>query len=157
MQISSISVIKTTEKKAAMWLVNLQLWVCWLEFAKILITSSTTFTLYKTNILSWIFIVQTHWNNNSQVDISLHSDTLSWFQANQALIPWCYVCSREAANTTFILFDLTWPTSAEIHDLSHSMLTITPLMWLFYWTEIQILWFHFVDLWLFQSVVKPVY
>jgi uncharacterized membrane protein len=37
MQISSISVIKTTERKAAMWLVNLQLWVCWLEFVKILI------------------------------------------------------------------------------------------------------------------------
>ena len=35
MQISSISVIKTTERKAAMWLVNLQL--CWLEFVKILI------------------------------------------------------------------------------------------------------------------------
>jgi hypothetical protein len=37
MQISSISVIKTTERKAAMWLVNLLLGVCWLEFVKILI------------------------------------------------------------------------------------------------------------------------
>ena len=37
MQISSISVIKTTERTAAMWLVNLKLWVCWLEFVKILI------------------------------------------------------------------------------------------------------------------------
>ena len=37
MQISSISVIKTTERKAAMWLVNLYLGVCWLEFDKILI------------------------------------------------------------------------------------------------------------------------
>jgi hypothetical protein len=37
MQISSISVIKTTERKTAMWLVNLKLWVCWLEFVKILI------------------------------------------------------------------------------------------------------------------------
>ena len=37
MQISSISVIKTTERKAAMCLVNLQLCVCWLEFVKILI------------------------------------------------------------------------------------------------------------------------
>jgi hypothetical protein len=37
MQISSISVIKTAERKAAMWLVNLKLWVCWLEFVKMLI------------------------------------------------------------------------------------------------------------------------
>ena len=37
MQISSISVIKTTERKAAMWLVNLLSVVCWLEFVKILI------------------------------------------------------------------------------------------------------------------------
>jgi hypothetical protein len=28
---------KTTERKAAIWLVKLYLWVCWLEFAKILI------------------------------------------------------------------------------------------------------------------------
>ena len=34
---ASISVIKATERKAAMWLVNLYLWVCWLEFVKILI------------------------------------------------------------------------------------------------------------------------
>ena len=33
MHISSISVIKTTERKAAMWLVNFSS-VCWLEFAK---------------------------------------------------------------------------------------------------------------------------
>jgi hypothetical protein len=37
------------------------------------------------NKLSWIFIVLAHWNNSPRVDMSLHSDTLSWFRANQSL------------------------------------------------------------------------
>jgi hypothetical protein len=36
--------------------------------------------------LSWIFIVLAHWNNNPQVEMSLHSDTLFWFRANQSLL-----------------------------------------------------------------------
>ena len=32
--------------------------------------------------LSWIFIVLPHWSNNPQIDMSPHSDTLSWFWAN---------------------------------------------------------------------------
>jgi hypothetical protein len=31
------------------------------------------------------FIVLAHWNNNPRVDMSLHSDTLFWFRANQSL------------------------------------------------------------------------
>ena len=42
--------------------------------------------LYQTNMLSWIFIVLGQWNNNSLVDMSLHSDTLFWYQANQSLL-----------------------------------------------------------------------
>jgi len=42
--------------------------------------------LYKTNTLSWIFIVLAHWNNSPWVDMSLHSDTLFWFRANQSLL-----------------------------------------------------------------------
>jgi hypothetical protein len=38
--------------------------------------------LYLTNMLSWIFIVLAHWNNSLQIDMSPHSDTLSWFRAN---------------------------------------------------------------------------
>ena len=30
--------------------------------------------------------MQTHWNNSPPVDMLLHSDTLSWFQANQSLL-----------------------------------------------------------------------
>ena len=40
-------------------------------------------TLYLTNTLSWIFIVLAYWNNSPRVDMSPHSDTLSWFRANQ--------------------------------------------------------------------------
>jgi len=40
---------------------------------------------YQTNKLTWIFIVLAHWNNSLWVDMSLHMDTLSWFQANQSL------------------------------------------------------------------------
>ena len=38
-------------------------------------------TLYKKNMLSWIFIVLAHWNNGLWIDISPYSDSLSWFQA----------------------------------------------------------------------------
>ena len=42
--------------------------------------------LYYTKTLSWIFIVLAHWNNSPRIDTSLHSDTLSWFRANQSLL-----------------------------------------------------------------------
>jgi hypothetical protein len=35
-------------------------------------------------MLSWIFIVLDHLNNNPRVDMSLHSGTLSWFGANKS-------------------------------------------------------------------------
>ena len=37
------------------------------------------------NKLSWIFIVLAHWNNSLRVYMLIHSDTLSWFLANQSL------------------------------------------------------------------------
>jgi len=40
--------------------------------------------LYKTNMLSWIFIVLAHWNNSPLIDMSPYSDTLSRFLANQS-------------------------------------------------------------------------
>ena len=36
-------------------------------------------------MISWIFIVQSHWNNSPWVDMLLHSNTLFWFQANPFL------------------------------------------------------------------------
>jgi hypothetical protein len=41
-------------------------------------------TLYETNTLSWTFIVLA--DNNPRIDISLHSGTLFWFQANMSLL-----------------------------------------------------------------------
>jgi len=65
-------------------------------------------SLYKTNTLSWIFIVLAHWNNSLQIDMLSHSDTLSWFRANQSLLFLAFFCvlSREATNTNFIVFGL---------------------------------------------------
>ena len=40
----------------------------------------------ETNTLSWIFIVLAHWCNSPRVDMSLHSDKLFWFWANQSLL-----------------------------------------------------------------------
>ena len=37
-------------------------------------------------VLSLIFIVLAHWNNSLPVDMSLHSNTLFWFRANQSLL-----------------------------------------------------------------------
>jgi hypothetical protein len=37
--------------------------------------------LYETNTLNFFFIVLAHWNNSSHVDMSINSDTLSWFWA----------------------------------------------------------------------------
>ena len=62
-------------------------------------------------MLSWIFIVLAHWNNSPWVDMLLHSDTLSWFRANQSLLFLVNTaCLRgEATNTNFIVFGLTLP------------------------------------------------
>ena len=42
--------------------------------------------LYETNTFSWIFIVLAHWNNSPRLDMSLNSNTLSWFWANQSFL-----------------------------------------------------------------------
>ena len=44
------------------------------------------FALFKINTLSWIFIVLAHWNNSPWTDMSIPSDTLFWFRANQFLL-----------------------------------------------------------------------
>ena len=69
-------------------------------------------------MLSWIFIVLAHWNNNSWVDMLHHSDTLSWFWANQSLL-----CSFSLI-LNCIVFGLTWSGT---HNLLHSRLARSPL------------------------------
>jgi hypothetical protein len=65
---------------------------------------------YETNWLSWILIVLAQRINSPRLDMSNHSDTLSWLQTNQSLLsPWCYVLSGEETNTNLIVFGLTQP------------------------------------------------
>jgi hypothetical protein len=52
---------------------------------------------------TWIFIMLAHRNNSPRVDKSLHSDSLSWFQANQSL----FLFLSDAF--IFIVIGLTWP------------------------------------------------
>jgi hypothetical protein len=45
------------------------------------------FVLYLINMLSWIYFrVSPHWKNSPRIYMSAHSDTLSWFWANQAYL-----------------------------------------------------------------------
>ena len=73
----------------------------------------------------WVgfFIVHSHWNNSLQVDMSLHSDTLFWFLANQFLL-FLLTAAWLSKKQHFIVFDLT-PTVAQTHDPPHSRRTIT--------------------------------
>ena len=53
-----------------------------------------------------------HWNNSLWVDMSLHSDTLIWFRANQSLLFLLTAAcleEKQATNTNFIVLGLTWP------------------------------------------------
>ena len=62
---------------------------------------------------SWIIIVLAEWNNSPQVDTSPHTlghINLSFpSQSVFALSPQCCMHNGETTNTTFIVFDLTWP------------------------------------------------
>ena len=92
-------------------------------------------TLYKTNTLSWICIVLAHWSNSLRLDISPHSDTLSWFRVNKYLLS---LLNAELININFIVFHLTrsgfQPTICRTRG-EHT--NLTPLMWYFtHWSNI---------------------
>jgi uncharacterized protein YggT (Ycf19 family) len=63
------------------------------------------FTLYKTNIMCWIFIVLAHWNNSPWVDMSLHI-ILNLSQPVFAPIAQYCVLRGEPVNTNVIVFVL---------------------------------------------------
>ena len=49
-----------------------------------------------------------HWNNSPQIDVSSHSDTLSWFRANQFLLFLLIaVCLAEKQQIPILVFSLT--------------------------------------------------
>ena len=88
--------------------------------------------LYQINMLSWIFIVLAHWNNSPRVDMSLHSDTLFWFRANQSLIFLLNAACLAEKQQIPILYSFAWPdrgSNPRSIALEVSTLTITPPMW----------------------------
>ena len=52
-------------------------------------------------MLSWVFMVLAHCNNNLQIELSLHSDTLYWLGTNLCFYSLILLVSGEAANTKF--------------------------------------------------------
>ena len=87
--------------------------------------------LYLINTHCWICIVLAHWNNNTRIDMSSHSDTLSCFHANQSLLSLLNTECLAEKQQMLILYSLWFePIGARTHDLPHeaSMLTITPPM-----------------------------
>ena len=97
----------------------------------------TRFALFYTNTLSWIFIVLAHWNNSPRVDMSIHSETLFWFRANQSFLFLLNAACLAEKQHIPILYSMVWtdpgvnPRSAA---LDTSMLSITPpiLYWKVY-------------------------
>ena len=82
-------------------------------------------------MLSWIFIVLAHWNNSPRIDMSPHSDTLSWFRANQSLIFLLNAVCLVEKQQIPILLSLVWPdrgSNLRSTALKVSSLTITPSM-----------------------------
>ena len=58
--------------------------------------------------LIWFVVALAHWNNSPCINMSHHSDTLSWFLANQSLL---FILNDAclATNTNFTVFVLTQP------------------------------------------------
>jgi hypothetical protein len=60
------------------------------------------------DFLTPVFIVIAHWNNSPWVDMSLHSDTSFWFQANQSLLFLLNAsCLAEKLQIPILVFGLT--------------------------------------------------
>jgi hypothetical protein len=113
----------------------------WVTFNKMIMMMSA---LYKTNTLSLIFIVLTHWNNSSRVDMSLHLGALSEFRVDQSLFSLLNAaCLAEkwqiSILESLIYSDRLLKSRFTAHEAS--MLTITPPM-LF----LTIYKFHVIDI-----------
>jgi hypothetical protein len=72
--------------------------------------------LYKSNTLIWIFIVLAHWHNSPRIDMSPHSDTLSWFRAVES--GYFSLVLREATNNNVIT------NKTNRHDISEILLNV---------------------------------
>jgi hypothetical protein len=69
------------------------------------------------------FLVLAHWKNSLQIDMSPHSDTLSWFRVNQSLLFLLNAAcmAKKATNTNIIVFGLT---SSELEPIIYCTHTV---------------------------------
>ena len=80
---------------------------------------------------SWNLLVLTHWNNNRHVNMSFHSDTLSWFKASQPLLLVLNDACLAENRSILILLSLVWPdrsSNPKSTAFEASTSSITPLM-----------------------------
>ena len=83
--------------------------------------------LYLTDTLSRIFIVLAHWSNRPQEDMSPHSDTLYWSQADQSLLLLLNAACFAEKQQIPILKSLVWPDRDSTSDFPHARRARYPL------------------------------
>ena len=74
------------------------------------------------------FIVLAHWNNSPRVDMSLHSDALFWFRADQSLLFILNAACLAQKQQIPILYSFVWQDRSSYPQsiaLEASTLTIT--------------------------------
>ena len=97
-----------------------------------IITARTSYIFYDDDdvrfVLDWVgfYIVLAHWNNSPRIDMSLHSDTLFWFTANQSLL---FLLSATCLAEKHQILSVFWPervSNQRSTALEARTLTITP-------------------------------
>ena len=83
---------------------------------------------YYTDSVSCIFIMLTHWNTNTWLDMPLYSDTLFWFRVNQTLVLLFNAAEGETENTYLSLFLPTQSSKQQSTTLEEDTLTISSSM-----------------------------
>ena len=114
------------------WLVFYAKWAS-CQISQAMMTMST---FYQTNTLSLSFIVLAHWNNRSRVDMSLHSDTLFCFRANQSLVLFLNYALLAEKQQIPIIYSLVWAdhwSNPRSTAPKTKTLTITPPMQFIGW------------------------
>ena len=91
--INHVYIIKWFDQTEILWIQ----FISWIPLSECCLTPTQQFFSYRkllvNQLMKWsictrlsrMFIVRAHWNHNPRIDMSLQSDTLSWFRANQSL------------------------------------------------------------------------